>query len=78
MLSGKKMLEVTKRSFSAQTCHPDFFVTDLKHFCTHPPFGSKFIDRTSPEDEFGFHDKIKTMKRYGGVITVKNVDGGLL
>ena len=23
-------------------------------------------------------DKIKTMKRYGGVITVKNVDGGLL
>ena len=23
-------------------------------------------------------DKIKTMKRYGGAITVKNVDGGLL
>ena len=35
------MLAVAKRSFSAFTCHGSFFVTDLKQFDAHPPFGSK-------------------------------------
>ena len=41
------MLAVAKRSFSAFTCHGSFFVTDLKQFDAHPPFGSKYGDSGS-------------------------------
>ena len=43
--------------------------------------GEMYLKKTINENQAimkTLDDKIKTMKRYGGVITVKNVDGGLL